>query len=230
MLQILIPAAGRGSRFINSEFTEPKPLISWNNKNMIQHVIDNFSDDDVNFFIIKRKEHSISFENDEVNIINIDYMTDGPATTAYLSKDLIDLEQELIITNCDQIIKDWDKSLFLSFARKYDGVFGCFISNSNKNSYVKVDDNNLVTDVKEKIVISNIATNGLHYWKKAKYFFESYDKMKLNNDKTNSEFYVAPSYNYLIKDGYKIGIYMFNQHFPVGTPDDLKKYLQNENN
>jgi dTDP-glucose pyrophosphorylase len=230
MLQILVPMAGRGSRFINSDFIEPKPLISWNNKNMIQHVVDNFFASDVNFFIIKREEHTISFENDEVNIIDINYVTDGPATTAYLAKDLIDLEQELIITNCDQIIKDWNKDLFLSFARRYDGVLGCFISNSNKNSYVKVDDNNLVTDVKEKVVISNIATNGLHYWKKAKYFFESYDEMKLNNDRTNNELYVAPSYNYLIKNKYKIGIYMFNQHFPIGTPEDLKKYLKNENN
>lgn len=227
MLQILIPAAGRGSRFEGSKFIGPKPLISWDDKNMIQHVVSNFENDNVKLIVIKRKEHECELPN--VSIINIDYTTDGPASTCVLSKDIIDLESELIITNCDQIIKDWNQEMFLSYARKFDGVLGCFISNSPKNSFVKVNDQNLVVEVKEKIVISNIATNGLHYWKKAKYFFESYDIMVQNNDRTNNEFYVAPTYNYLLQNNYNIGIYMFNQHFPIGTPEDLNKYLENEN-
>lgn len=227
MIQIVIPAAGRGSRFIGSEFINPKPMISWNGKNMIQHVVENFLSDDIHFIVIKRKEHD--FNLPYVDVVEIDYTTDGPATTCLLSKDMIDMEDELIITNCDQIIKDWNKDNFISFARKYDGVLGCFISNSPKNSYIQVDDNNLVTKVREKEVISNIATNGLHYWKKAKYFFESYDEMKSKNDSTNGEFYVAPTYNYLLNKDYKIGIYMFNQHFAIGTPQDLKIYLENEN-
>lgn len=227
MLQIIIPAAGRGSRFNGSEFIEPKPLISWNGRNMIQHVVSNFWIDTTRLIVIKRKEHNCILSN--ISIIDIDYTTNGPATTCYIAKDLINPDDELIITNCDQIIKDWNQDLFLSFARKFDGVLGCFISNSPKNSFVKLDENNLVTEVKEKVVISNIATNGLHYWKKAKYFFESYDDMVKNDDRTNGEFYVAPTYNYLIKNQYKVGVYMFNQHFPIGTPEDLKKFLENEN-
>ena len=147
MLQILIPAAGRGSRFNGSDFIKPKPLISWKNKSMIQHVISNFSNDSSKLIVIKRKEHDC--ELDDVLTIDIDYTTDGPASTCHLAKNLIDLESELIITNCDQIIKDWNQELFLSFARKFDGVLGCFISNSPKNSFVKLNENNLVTEVKK---------------------------------------------------------------------------------
>lgn len=228
MVQLVIPAAGRGSRFNGSEFIQPKPLISWDGKNMIQHVVSNFEDDNLKITLIKREHHDVSFDN--VEIINIDYTTDGPASTAALAKKYLDLEGELIITNCDQIIKDWDLNRFLSYSRNYDGVFGCFISTKPHNSYVQLDYNNLVVNVREKEVISNLATNGLHYWKKAKYFFEAYEKMKSNNDTTNGEYFIAPSYNYLIKEGYKIGIFMFNEHFPIGTPDDLKNYLEYENN
>ena len=226
LLQIIIPAAGRGSRFIGSEFQPPKPMITWNGKPMVQHVIDNFFSKGQNIILIKRIDHDFIPENCEV--IEIDYTTDGPATTANLAKDLIDMESELIITNCDQIIKDWNQDLFLQFARRFDGVLGCFISSSPKNSYVKLNETNLVTDVREKQVISNIATNGLHYWRKAKYFFESYQEMLDRQDTTNGEYYVAPTYNYLIQKGYNIGVYMFNQHFPIGTPEDLQKYLTNE--
>jgi len=135
------------------------------------------------------------------------------------------MEDELIITNCDQIIKDWNLSNFSKFSKNYDAVLGCFLSNSPKNSYVRIGIDNLVTEVKEKQVISNIATNGLHYWKKAKYFFDSVKEMVDKKDSTNGEYFVAPTYNYLIHKGQKVGIFMFNQHFPVGTPDDLKFYL-----
>jgi NDP-sugar pyrophosphorylase family protein len=222
-MQIIIPAAGRGSRFNESEYNEPKPIISWKGKPMIEHVIDNFNHKDDQILIIKQKAHN--FTHDDVKIFDIDYITEGPASTAYLVKDFIDMEDELIITNCDQVIQDWNRELFLSHARKYDALLGCFISTHNKNSYVKVNEENLVTEVKEKQVISNIATNGLHYWKKAKYFFDSVEEMQKRNDRTNGEFYVAPSYNYILEKNMQVGIYIFNQHHPIGTPEDLNKYL-----
>jgi hypothetical protein len=78
--------------------------------------------------------------------------------------------------------------------------------------------------VKEKIVISNIATNGLHYWKFGKYFVDSAEEMIRGNDRYNGEFYIAPTYNYLINKGKKILPYFFNLHFPIGIPEDLEKY------
>ena len=81
-MQIVIPAAGRGSRFNGSEFIGPKPLIEWDGKNMIQHVIENFNDKDVSIIIIKRTEHDITYNG--VKFIDIDYTTEGPASTAYL--------------------------------------------------------------------------------------------------------------------------------------------------
>jgi len=223
-MQILIPAAGRGVRFHNSIFNSPKPLISWDGKNMIEHVVQNFENDLSKIFIIARKEHNINVQSSEV--IEIDYFTEGPACTAMLSKDYLDMEDELIITNCDQIIEDWDLNRFLNYSRNFDGVLGCFISSSPKNSYVRIGVDNLVSEVREKQVISNLATNGLHYWRKARYFFESTRQMIESKDSTNGEYYVAPSYNYLIQDDFKVGIFMFNQHFPIGTPDDLDYYLK----
>ena len=81
-----------------------------------------------------------------------------------------------------------------------------------------------MVEVKEKIVISNLATNGLHYWKHGKYFVKSAEEMIAQNDRYNGEFYVAPTYNYLIKDGKKVLPYFFNLHFPIGVPEDLEKY------
>ena len=46
------------------------------------------------------------------------------------------------------------------------------------------------------------------------------------NETYNNEFYIAPSYNYLIKNGKKILPFFYNLHYPIGTPEDLLKYQE----
>jgi hypothetical protein len=48
----------------------------------------------------------------------------------------------------------------------------------------------------------------------------------LNEKSANGEFYVAPTYNYLVQEGLHIGSYMIkeNEISFVGTPDDLRIY------
>ena len=46
-----------------------------------------------------------------------------------------------------------------------------------------------------------------------------------HNDKTNNEFYVAPVYNWAIRDGKKIAIYMVDKIYELGTPEYLGNYL-----
>ena len=86
--------------------------------------------------------------------------------------------------------------------------------------------------MKEKKVISNVSTNGIHFWKKGQFFIDSVYKMIEADDRApNGEFYIAPSYNYLIKEGKKIGVYHIpnEQHWAVGTESDLEIYLRNNN-
>lgn len=226
MIHIVIPAAGRGLRFKDSQYQKPKPIISWHNKSMLDHVVDNFLDENHKITIIKQEELDFTKKNSNVNIININYFTDGPASTASLA-DIIP-DEPLVITNCDQIIKDWHPEDFYSFANKYDAVLGCFFSYRQHNSYVKINEDLLVENVKEKEQISNIATNGFHYWSSGRLFLESYEHMVRSKDVVNNEYYVAPTYNYLIKNGYKIGVYMFNRHYAIGTPEQLEEFISYE--
>jgi hypothetical protein len=126
------------------------------------------------------------------------------------------------------MIHDFNVSTLLEFCEKNsaDGILGAFVSSSKKNSYMKLDPQGEVTEVKEKIVISNIATNGVHFWRNGKDFVNSAKEMIKNNEKYNNEFYIAPSYNYLIKAGMKILPFFYNLHWPIGVPEDLKKYQE----
>jgi len=46
-----------------------------------------------------------------------------------------------------------------------------------------------------------------------------------DNSRTNGEFYVAPVYNWAVLDGKRIGVFMVDKCYSLGTPEDLKEYL-----
>jgi hypothetical protein len=47
------------------------------------------------------------------------------------------------------------------------------------------------------------------------------------NIRVNNEFYVAPVYNEAILDNMKFKPYNINKMWGLGTPEDLKTYLDN---
>lgn len=234
-VNVLIPMAGGGRRFMDAGYTLPKPLLPLGNKTMIEAVVANLSTLDFNFIFVINNEQ---LEPDKVRnllpmatIVEVAGIPQGPAMSCMCASTFINNDDRLIITNCDQIIEDFNYPQLESFCSFHgvDGVVGAFHSASPKNSYVKVNDDNEVIEIREKQVISSIATNGLHYWTRGKYFVESVGQMVGNRDMVNNEYYVAPSYNYMIRRGMKVMPFWYNMHFPIGTPMDYENYKRIRN-
>lgn len=236
-MNIVIPMAGRGERFLKDGYTKPKPLIEFNNKTMIEYAIESLNlTGDYIFIVYKYSDENLNQELDKIlrkysnKIIVIDYVTQGPAESALLAKDYINNDEPLLITNCDQIM-DWNSNEFYSFINQsnLDGLVVTYDSNTPKNSYVKLNDWGLAERFAEKEVISNFSLNGIHYWKRGRYFVESTNKMISNDIRCNGEFYISLTYNQMIESGLNVGIYHIesNQHHAVGTPEDLQLYITN---
>lgn len=235
-MNILIPMAGLGSRFPSHTYPMPKPLIEVNGEPMISKAIKSLNLDGNYFFVIAKNQFTSLVEETILAIkpgsrfIEIDYITEGPANSALLFRDQINTGEELVIANCDQIM-EWNSENFLHNVRLYDGAVVTYHTDTDKNSYARLDKNGLVVEIREKEVISNVSLNGIHYWKKGSHFVNSADKMmELQDRAPNGEFYIGPTYNHMIRQGLKVGIYHIpnEQHHPVGVPDDLKKYLEHE--
>jgi len=185
------------------------------------------------YFVIRKDENTSQVKDIIQNtvgvskFIEIDTTTEGPACSALLFKDYVNNDEELVVANCDQIM-EWDSKIFLQVARNYAGCVVTYYSTTDKNSYIKIDRNGLGVELREKVVISNIGLNGIHYWRKGKYFVHSASMMIGANDRApNGEFYIAPTYNYMIRYGHSVGIYHIpnEQHNAVGTLEDLELYF-----
>lgn len=239
-INIVIPMAGLGSRFANVGYEKPKPFIDVDGKPMIVKVLDNLNYPDANYFLIARKEHleKEKFLVDEIEkeynakFIGIDKLTEGTVCTVLYARKYINNELPLLIANSDQIV-DISIPDFINdcIYRGLDGSILTFkdLELNPKWSFAKLNDNDLVVEVKEKEAISEFATVGIYFFNKGSEFVNSAVDMIIENDRVNNEFYTCPVYNYLIKDGAKIGIYdiNFSSMHGIGTPEDLAVYLKN---
>lgn len=234
-MNIVIPMAGAGSRFVAAGYNKPKPFIDVDGKTMIELVLQNLATPKAHYILIIQPEH-ISQECDAVerikreyncHIVTVGKLTEGAACTVLLASAFINNDEELLLANSDQIV-DIDIKDFVDDARQrdLDGSILTFTASHPKWSYVKVDENGLMTELKEKQVISANATVGLYYYKRGSDFVNAAVAMIAHNDRVNNEFYVAPVYNYAVKDGKQVGIYPIGdgQMHGLGTPEDLHEY------
>ena len=233
---ILIPMAGRGSRFEEQGYTDKKPFIDVNGKPMIHRVIKNLGmefDKEYLFILVCLQEDYDKYDFSEFekvighnsyDVVILDDVTEGAAQTVLTAKHLINDDTPLMTMNSDQLV-DWNVEEMFERAQHYDALIPCFYGEGNAWSYARTLDNGYVQEVAEKKQISNNATAGYYYWKKGSDFVKYAEQMIKDNSRTNGEFYVAPVYNWAIKDGKKVGIYMVDKLYSLGTPEDLQEYL-----
>jgi len=234
-LNVLIPMAGEGSRFVQAGYTFPKPLIDVKGKPMIQVVVENLNMD-ANFIFVVRKEHREKYNLDSLlkliapgcKIVETDGLTEGAACTALLAKDFIDNDAPLFFANSDQFV-EWDSNEFMYKMNETnaDGGIVSFIATHPKWSFAKVDENGLVTEVAEKNPISDIATVGYYFWKQGSDFVKYAEQMIEKDIRVNGEFYVCPVFNEAINDCKEIRTFNTDGMWGLGTPEDLKYYLEN---
>ena len=234
-LNILIPMAGAGKRFAEAGYSFPKPLIEIHGQPMIKWVVQSLNIS-ANYIFLAQKSHIEKYNLQSVlkiiepdcKIVEIDGLTEGAACTTLLAEKLIDNKKPLLIANSDQFI-EWNasKSMYKFISKKADGGILTFEAIHPKWSYAKVDQNNKVLEVAEKKVISNNATVGIYYWKQGKDYVKYAKQMIKKNLRINNEFYVCPVFNEALKENKNILIDKIDKMWGIGTPEDLKYFIDN---
>lgn len=234
MLNIVVPMAGRGSRFFDAGYEMPKPLIDINGHPMIEYVVKSITpNQDHRFIFICQEEHIQKYHLDitlnaiapSCTIIPITYITEGAACTVLLAEQYINVEAPLMIANSDQYV-DVDINDYVDSIRENDGLIMTMPANHPKWSYIQFDNQGYVTLVREKEVISNEATVGIYNFARGNEFVEFAHQMIRKNIRVNNEFYVAPIYNEMIASGKKIVFKnVGDKMHGLGVPEDLEKFL-----
>jgi NDP-sugar pyrophosphorylase family protein len=239
MLTIVIPMAGRGSRFADAGYELPKPLLPIHGVPMIEVVMRNLAPAEPHRFVfICRREHLDAYGFEAglraaapgCEIVAIDAVTEGAACTVLLAESAIDPDDVLVIGNSDQWVdRTMDDHLAVMRRDDLDGLIMTMTADDPKWSFVELDARTRVTNVVEKVVVSDEATVGIYAFARGGDFLRAAKAMIAADERVNGEFYVAPTYNQLIAEGAAVGIDNVGAEgdgmYGLGIPADYEGFL-----
>jgi NDP-sugar pyrophosphorylase family protein len=242
---LVLPMAGKGSRFSEIGYNIPKPILPINDDIMIVEAVKCLPKTDNKIFICL-DEHIQNYSIDTIlknnfqncQIINIDTTTEGQACTCEIGINRcdVDLESPILISACDNgIFYNNQKIQNLLDDNNIDVIVWSFRNNQSSklspNSYawLDVDSNDNIKHVSCKNFIyddplKTHAIIGTMFFRKTKYFINGLNKNYRLNYRTNSEFYVDDVINRCIEDGLNVKVFEVENYICWGTPNDYQTY------
>ena len=183
-MTVIITMAGLGSRFKKAGYSCPKYMIEAKGKTLFEWSMDSLlgyndfvskyifvvraEDKSREFIIQKCKSYGI----DNVDVAEIDYLTDGQATTCMLGIPYCEPESEIMVYNIDTYVEPYE----LQYKDiKGDGYIPCFKAEGDHWSFVRLDSSGNAVEVREKMRISDNCTLGAYYFSSAKLYCISWD-------------------------------------------------------
>ncbi len=229
-MQIVIPIGGTGERFKEENFPRPKPLINFLGKPILYWLLDNLPIttpceihipynselEQFNFEDGLRRRYPKKF-----HFYKLNFKTRGAAETVYAALNNFSTEQlsePLVVLDCDNI--------YLQNPMRQAGKNCIFYFEDHGHqpiySYLNITPENEVTDIQEKVRISDYASSGAYSFENAKDVKDVIEEIIKANEKSKNEFYISTIYQHLLKWGTKVYGYKCDKFISLGTPDLLR--------
>ncbi len=237
---LILPMAGRGSRFQMVGYSDPKPLLKVRDKPMIVQAVKSLPNCHNKRFICL-DEHLAKYplapmlhdEFPNCKIINIPDVTEGQACTSFIGLEDLDDNTPILISACDNGV-DFNDAAYkkLEDNPEVDVIVWSFDNNPTSQLYPHMY---AWLDVGEDLKIKNVSVKkyfpgarhaiiGTMFFRNAKIFKEGYAKILATNTRTNGEFYVDDLLNPLIAANYNVVAFPVDAYICWGTPNDYKIY------
>jgi len=242
---LILPMAGKGSRFTEQNYSKPKPLLDVDGAPMVVRAVDCIPSCDRTVFVCLQEHldeynlrEDLESNFDNITIIPIIETTEGQACTCEIGINALslDLNTPIQISACDNGVTYNEKSYKdLVNDSTIDVIVWSFRNNQttktnpNMYSWLEVDDDDNILSVSCKKFtgtdpLKSHAIIGTMFFRKASFFIEGLKENYSQNTRTNNEFYVDDVINRCIESGLKVKVFEVDNYICWGTPDDYRTY------
>ena len=235
-MKVIMPMAGRGSRFNGSGYERPKPLIEVLGRPMFSLAIDSLKNIEFEkIIIISLQEHEENFGVKKLagkyapansELILLPQVTEGQLATVLAAKNFIEGNEDILIVSSDTIVVSNMMEDIKNKKNNCLGLISVADMPGDRWSFAKTDQTGKVIEVTEKIRISDNASTGLYYFSNGRDFVRKAEKMMELEEKTQGEYFVMPLYQKYIDEGAYIGISLAEKMWDLGTPESLQMFLE----
>lgn len=236
-MNIVVPMAGRGSRFANHGVETPKPLIEVAGRPMIAWALESLCGllPAARLVFVVLREHEEQFQvsrlvraltGDAASVVMLDDVTEGQLCTVLAAKAHLEADDDLLVAACDTLVVS---NIADDIARRpvdSHGMISVADLPGERWSFARTDATNRVVEVAEKTRISNHASTGLYYFSRTREFIETGEGMIARGEKTRGEYFVIPVYQKYIERGLRVDISTASEMWDMGTPEALASFIE----
>ena len=235
-MKYILLCGGIGKRCNN--YSLPKPLNYINGKYMIETIIDNIPSNEIyiiyNIFLSEYNFEEIVinlFKNKKIYFSKIDYLTRGAVESAYVGINQFNFAEEItesfVFIDNDNVhvfseeLQKIKNSNFIGYGKNYDKTNYSFITIKN----------NRVTNIEEKVKISDDYCCGIYGFENMKTFQKYAKQLIIQNFKTKNEYYFSQIYKLMLKDEQLIIPIHIGETNHIGSYDEIVgTFNSNSNN
>jgi NDP-sugar pyrophosphorylase family protein len=248
-MQVVVTLAGRGARFSENGFTEPKPLISVAGRPALSYLIDSFDKNWKLNFVLAEHDRESNLEAvlrelaPQARVIYTPFSERGPIDTVLAAIPFLNPDEGVIVSYCD-LAPVWNPSDFVMAIADFDMALvnyqGFHPTYFGPNSYchVQVDEQTkTVTRLQEKILFSEtvnatrdiekeITSAGIYYFKSAEFLSQALQEQLRQDLKYRKEFYVSLAVQALLnkRPDFRVLDYRIDHLAQFGTPADTERF------
>ena len=238
-MTIVIPMAGLSSRFTKAGYTLPKYMLYVKNKSLFRLAVESFEKyfETARFVFIARdvfdterfiREECFLLGIKNIEVVILQHPTRGQAETVLMGVEQagISYNESILIFNIDTFRPGF---IFPDQISSWDGYLEVFEGSGANWSYAKTEsaDSTRVVETAEKREISTHCSTGIYYFKHSSDFVSAYNENLVNPIKGVPELYVAPLYNFMIRDGKSVHIHIIPREEVIfcGVPSEYEEQL-----
>lgn len=229
--------AGKGKRFLDAQYIEPKPLLKIKNKYMFIQASKSFSKKNKYIFMCNEKLKfypnilKIFKKNfDRYKILYLKRTTKGQAITCYKSLNYIKNNEIINFIACDSSFK-FNQVEYKKKIKQNDLLIYVTKPSNNElknvKSYGWVSYHKIIKKITCKLPASTSPKNdyiviGSFTYKNKQIFKKCFNFMKKNKMTVNNEYYMDTMASIAFKLKYKVDLIIVDNYVNMGDPQSLK--------
>lgn len=244
----VVPMAGRGKRFRDQGYIDPKPLVDVGGQPMIQRVLSCLPEAERRI-VVALGEHAedprlaaaIEAVPGPTKLVRLEEMTEGQAITAKVGvvqgmDKALGMTGPVLFAPCDSgylyNVDAWldaqsaDVDLLVWSAKDHLPA----IWRPQMYGWLAVDERGDVRQVAVKRPVPDVPSaeqhviTGTFWFRDVKAFLREVDEMQASDDRVNGEFYLDTIARRMVERGARVRAFCVDKYIPWGTPEELRTF------